>query len=75
MATTKKNGKPNILVIWGDDIGMWNVGAYTHGMMGHTPNIDSIAATACSSPTTTGSPAAPPAARPSSWGSCRSAPA
>lgn len=37
------NGKPNILVIWGDDIGMWNVGAYTHGMMGDTPNIDRIA--------------------------------
>lgn len=35
--------KPNILVIWGDDIGMWNVGAYTHGMMGKTPNIDKIA--------------------------------
>ena len=35
--------RPNILVIWGDDIGMWNVGAYTHGMMGRTPNIDSIA--------------------------------
>lgn len=35
--------KANIVVIWGDDIGMWNVGAYTHGMMGHTPNIDSIA--------------------------------
>ncbi len=35
--------KPNILVIWGDDIGTWNVGAYTHGMMGRTPNIDSIA--------------------------------
>ncbi|GAB7125924.1 arylsulfatase [Silvimonas sp. JCM 19000] len=35
--------KPNIVVIWGDDIGMWNVGAYTHGMMGQTPNIDSIA--------------------------------
>jgi arylsulfatase len=34
---------PNILVIFGDDIGMWNVGAYTHGMMGRTPNIDSIA--------------------------------
>jgi Sulfatase len=34
--------KPNIAVIWGDDIGMWNVGAYTHGMMGRTPNIDSI---------------------------------
>jgi arylsulfatase len=35
--------KPNILVIFGDDIGTWNVGAYTHGMMGRTPNIDSIA--------------------------------
>jgi len=35
--------KPNILVIWGDDIGTWNVGAYTHGMMGRTPNIDRIA--------------------------------
>jgi len=37
--------KPNILVIWGDDIGTWNVGAYTHGMMGRTPNIDSLAKT------------------------------
>ena len=36
--------KPNILVIWGDDIGYWNVSAYNHGMMGYkTPNIDSIA--------------------------------
>jgi len=35
--------KPNILVIFGDDIGTWNVGAYTHGMMGHTPKIDSLA--------------------------------
>jgi arylsulfatase A-like enzyme len=35
--------KPNIIVIMGDDIGMWNVGAYTHGMMGRTPNIDRIA--------------------------------
>src|SRR5262245_22249028 len=35
--------KPNILVIFGDDIGYWNVGAYTHGMMGRTPNIDRIA--------------------------------
>ncbi len=41
------NGKPNILVIWGDDIGMWNVGAYTHGMMGETPNIDRIAKEGC----------------------------
>jgi len=35
--------RPNILVIFGDDIGMWNVGAYTNGMMGRTPNIDRIA--------------------------------
>jgi arylsulfatase len=35
--------RPNILVIWGDDIGTWNVGAYTHGMMGRTPHIDSLA--------------------------------
>jgi arylsulfatase len=35
--------KPNIVVIFGDDIGYWNVGAYTHGLMGSTPNIDSIA--------------------------------
>ena len=35
--------KPNIVVIFGDDIGMWNLGAYTHGLMGNTPNIDSIA--------------------------------
>ena len=38
-----KGGKPNILVIFGDDIGYWNIGAYTHGMMGRTPAIDSIA--------------------------------
>ena len=36
--------KPNILVIWGDDIGIFNVGAYNMGMMGYkTPNIDRIA--------------------------------
>jgi len=36
--------KPNILVIWGDDIGQSNISAYTQGMMGyHTPNIDRIA--------------------------------
>jgi arylsulfatase len=35
--------KPNIVVIFGDDIGYWNVGAYSHGMMGRTPNIDRIA--------------------------------
>jgi len=36
--------KPNILVIWGDDIGQSNISQYTHGVMGYkTPNIDSIA--------------------------------
>ena len=37
-------GKPNILVIWGDDIGQSNISAYTMGLMGYrTPNIDRIA--------------------------------
>src|SRR5262245_40521415 len=36
-------GKPNILVIFGEDIGTWNVGAYSNGMMGKTPNIDRVA--------------------------------
>jgi arylsulfatase A-like enzyme len=41
LAQTKK---PNILVIFGDDIGYWNVSAYNRGMMGYrTPNIDRIA--------------------------------
>ena len=36
--------KPNILVLFGDDIGFWNVSAYNRGMMGYrTPNIDRIA--------------------------------
>jgi arylsulfatase len=43
LAQTKAK-KPNILVIWGDDIGVFNVGAYNMGMMGYkTPNIDRIA--------------------------------
>ena len=35
--------KPNILMIMTDDVGITNVGAYSHGMMAPTPNIDSIA--------------------------------
>ena len=36
--------KPNILVIWGDDIGIWNISHNSRGMMGYmTPNIDRIA--------------------------------
>lgn len=39
-----KTEKPNILVIWGDDIGYFNISAYNMGMMGYsTPNIDRIA--------------------------------
>lgn len=37
--------KPNILIIWGDDIGQFNVSAYNMGMMGYkTPSIDRLAA-------------------------------
>jgi arylsulfatase A-like enzyme len=37
-------GKPNVLIIWGDDIGTSNVSAYSDGLMGYTtPNIDRIA--------------------------------
>lgn len=36
--------KPNIVVIWGDDIGVHNISAYNHGIMGYqTPNIDRLA--------------------------------
>src|SRR4029450_8976083 len=38
----KEQDRPNIVVIFGDDIGMWNVGLYTHGLMGWTPSVDSI---------------------------------
>jgi arylsulfatase len=38
------NGKPNILVIWGDDIGITNLSCYSDGLMGYrTPNIDRLA--------------------------------
>ena len=38
------NGKPNILVLWGDDIGITNLSCYSDGLMGYrTPNIDRVA--------------------------------
>ncbi len=44
MASNNHAKKPNILVIFGDDIGMWNLSCYSSGMMGYrTPNIDRIA--------------------------------
>ena len=43
-AQAATSGKPNILVIWGDDIGQSNISAYTMGLMGYrTPNIDRVA--------------------------------
>lgn len=40
----KQQQKPNILIIFGDDIGWFNVSAYNHGIMGYrTPNIDRLA--------------------------------
>ena len=40
----KSRSKPNILVIWGHDMGVHNVSAYNHGVMGYrTPNTDRIA--------------------------------
>ncbi|RDL51296.1 Arylsulfatase [Ensifer sp. M14] len=43
-STSGSAAKPNILVIWGDDIGIWNISHNNRGMMGYeTPNIDRIA--------------------------------
>jgi arylsulfatase len=43
-AQAQAPAKPNILVIWGDDIGTWNISHNSRGMMGYqTPNIDRIA--------------------------------
>lgn len=42
--TARQSKKPNILIIWGDDIGGFNVSAYNQGVMGYkTPNIDRLA--------------------------------
>jgi arylsulfatase len=43
-AAQAQDKKPNILVIWGDDVGITNISAYTFGLVGYkTPNIDRIA--------------------------------
>ena len=43
-AAQAQDKKPNIVFIMGDDIGMWNIGAYHRGMMaGRTPNLDKMA--------------------------------
>jgi arylsulfatase len=44
VSSASAEDKPNILVIWGDDVGVSNISAYTFGMVGYkTPNIDRIA--------------------------------
>jgi len=44
LLASAQGNKPNILVIWGDDIGGFNISAYNQGVMGYkTPHIDSIA--------------------------------
>ena len=43
-AGAAEDKKPNIVMIMGDDIGIWNIGAYHRGMMaGRTPNLDKLA--------------------------------
>lgn len=43
-AAQKEGKKPNIVIIWGDDVGQSNISAYSMGLMGyHTPNIDRVA--------------------------------
>ena len=45
LAAYSQDKKPNILIIMGDDVGITNISAYSHGLMGYqTPNIDRIAA-------------------------------
>ena len=59
--------KPNMLIIWGDDIGFWNLSTNNMGMMGYeTPNIDRIANEGASLLTTMVSRAAPRVVRRSS---------
>ena len=44
LATSAQAKKPNILIIWGDDVGWFNPSCYNSGMMGYkTPNIDRLA--------------------------------
>ena len=53
--------KPNILILWGDDIGWWNISFNNRGQMGYrTPNIDRLANEGAPSPTITASRAALP---------------
>ena len=60
--------KPNILVIWGDDVGQSNISAYSKGLMGYqTPNVDRIAREGIVFTDFMESSPARPAAHRSSW--------
>ena len=52
LAKAATSKPPNVVVIFGDDIGYWNVGVYTHNMMGATPHIETNRRAAKSSITT-----------------------
>ena len=74
MSAAAQATKPNILIIWGDDIGQFNVSTYNMGMMGYrTPNIDRIGKEGAVFTTGTASRVAPLAAPRSSPGSRPSA--
>jgi hypothetical protein len=70
------NGKPNILIIWGDDVGISNLSCYSDGLMGYrTANIDRIAKEASDLLTTTASRVVRRVGQRSSVDKIRSAPA
>ena len=71
----RRQAKPNILVIFGDDVGVANISAYSNGLMGYeTPNIDRIGREGIKFLHYYGEQSAPPAARRSSPASTSSAP-
>ena len=67
--------KPNIMFIMGDDIGMWNIGAYHRGLMaGRTPNLDKLAKEGMLFTDYYAEASCTRVARTSSWASCPIAP-
>jgi len=70
-----KSDKPNIVIIWGDDIGYWNISRYSMGMMGYqTRTSIALGRKGPPSPIGTASRAAQPVAPASSPARTRSAP-
>jgi predicted AlkP superfamily pyrophosphatase or phosphodiesterase len=68
--------QPNIIVIMGDDVGWFNIGAYHQGIMsGKTPNLDKLASEGSALPITTPKRVAPRAERTSLPANCPSVPA